>query len=812
MSTDHNRIKVADLEINEPNKTLITNDNGELEFSDITGGSQNLQQTLDNGPSANFDGDGSSSVVLGGGTPFNRYAFMSMQSAGGASDTNSSSIFLDKLNLRMEQGTNSAKSTLYIESGILKLTQSSSYSNRTNFIFDTPIAQTTLKLPAKSTGNYTLATTSDINAIDLDKVVQNGYLSRYPFGVGVHGISPFNNLVMNDGLQVTRFPEFGGGTVILHLLDTRTTRPDNGFSHFYLPAKAEGFYTLATLDDIAGGVGSQNLQSVLDTENSAEGSIVLTHGNKTVEMSPGDLSINMSNGTGQPSFSLTTSSSMYYTTADKAILLDFNRASTGTASFGYPDKPTGSYTLATLDDIISTTPTLDQVLEAGDTATDKNFEIKSTAGSGNEEVFIDGQHIVVSNFDLQKQLGMGYNYISSNDNSTKSNTLNFDRSTIGYSSYYFPEKPTGTYTLATLDDIPTIVPSSATVSGIVNNTLLQELGGVDKTINGVRIGKGNSTGADNTVLGFNSQTVSTTAAENTSAGFESLRDVTTGGWNSAFGVASLRANTTATQNTAFGYATLRANTTGSINSAFGSLALMSNTIGTQNLGMGAASLGANIDGNYNLAMGALAGRYITNSSMNTLVGAAAGGGTGSNFNKNTAIGYLSQGGPNNTGTNNITIGYESGYNITTGSYNIILGTFPSNPFNVSTGNYNTVINPVFGTTQAVTTGSNNVVIGSAAVSNNLTNSVVISDNNGAIALFKASNNTLTANTQTNALITSDTTGKAILTKEYLAARIGTAAPTSSADSGTAGEIRLASGYVYWYVAGTGWLRSAGATF
>ncbi|BDU25095.1 hypothetical protein [Flavobacterium sp. GSB-24] len=36
MDTNHNRIKVADLEINQPDKILSTNSNGELEFSDIT--------------------------------------------------------------------------------------------------------------------------------------------------------------------------------------------------------------------------------------------------------------------------------------------------------------------------------------------------------------------------------------------------------------------------------------------------------------------------------------------------------------------------------------------------------------------------------------------------------------------------------------------------------------------------------------------------------------------------------------------------------------------------------------------------------
>lgn len=36
MSTNHNRIKVADLETNQPNKILKTNLNGELEFSDVS--------------------------------------------------------------------------------------------------------------------------------------------------------------------------------------------------------------------------------------------------------------------------------------------------------------------------------------------------------------------------------------------------------------------------------------------------------------------------------------------------------------------------------------------------------------------------------------------------------------------------------------------------------------------------------------------------------------------------------------------------------------------------------------------------------
>lgn len=36
MSTNYNRIKVSDLETNQPNKTLTTNENGELQFSTIS--------------------------------------------------------------------------------------------------------------------------------------------------------------------------------------------------------------------------------------------------------------------------------------------------------------------------------------------------------------------------------------------------------------------------------------------------------------------------------------------------------------------------------------------------------------------------------------------------------------------------------------------------------------------------------------------------------------------------------------------------------------------------------------------------------
>ena len=59
MSIDHNRIKVADLEKNVPNKILITNSNGELEFTDNINVSITLpNKTISRNPPSGIPGEG----------------------------------------------------------------------------------------------------------------------------------------------------------------------------------------------------------------------------------------------------------------------------------------------------------------------------------------------------------------------------------------------------------------------------------------------------------------------------------------------------------------------------------------------------------------------------------------------------------------------------------------------------------------------------------------------------------------------------------------------------------------------------------
>ncbi len=191
-------------------------------------------------------------------------------------------------------------------------------------------------------------------------------------------------------------------------------------------------------------------------------------------------------------------------------------------------------------------------------------------------------------------------------------------------------------------------PVSAITAGIVNNVSLQELGGVDKTINGVRIGKGNSNLSSNTVLGYNS-----------------LLNNTTGRYATAVGASSLSLNTTGDQNTALGYTSLYRNSTGSNNIAIGSSALYTNESGTNNTAVGTGALAGNttqtsLSNARNTAIGCGAGLAIRTGSDNVLIGGDNPLATNSglmNGNKNVEIGKLNN--LHQTGDNNVLIGWAN---------------------------------------------------------------------------------------------------------------------------------------------------------
>jgi hypothetical protein len=229
---------------------------------------------------------------------------------------------------------------------------------------------------------------------------------------------------------------------------------------------------------------------------------------------------------------------------------------------------------------------------------------------------------------------------------------------------------------------------------------------LDANINGLTVGKGGGNVASNTVLGSGA-----------------LAANTTGDFNVAIGTNVLTASTTQGQNVAVGRASMQL-ATPTLSVAIGTNAMISAGSGTLTVAVGQDAL-----------------RNSSASSRTTAIGSSSAYNTSGNFN--TAIGnealYSNTSGVNQvalgmrslyfaTGGNNIGIGYNGGYDITTGTYNTIIGTG-------SAGN-------------GITTGSFNTIIGSqiTGLSSSLSNTIILADGQGNQRLYINSSGNVGINT------------------------------------------------------------------
>lgn len=181
-------------------------------------------------------------------------------------------------------------------------------------------------------------------------------------------------------------------------------------------------------------------------------------------------------------------------------------------------------------------------------------------------------------------------------------------------------------------------------------------------------------GLYNTGVGYQSLTSNTTGPSNSAVGYDSLYSNTTGNDNSALGVQSLYSNTTGHESSALGSYSLYSNTTGYENSAMGVSSLDRNTTGFHNSAVGHSSLYSNTTGANNSALGSYSLWYNTSATSTVAVGFEAAQGV-ANYNNQGGVYVGYQAGElAATGSNyNTFLGYQTGYNLTTGSYNIALG-------------------------------------------------------------------------------------------------------------------------------------------
>lgn len=273
-----------------------------------------------------------------------------------------------------------------------------------------------------------------------------------------------------------------------------------------------------------------------------------------------------------------------------------------------------------------------------------------------------------------------------------------------------------------------------TLTGLRNTSVgSQALTAITSGSNNTAIGRAalgsNTSGGSNTAIGANTLNVNTTGGDNTAVGLNALNANTTGGSNTAVGPRALDANTTGSNNVAVGAdalgantdgdasvavgnESLIANTSGVFNNALGDGALGANTTGFRNNGFGRRALQQNVDGHNNSAFGNQALANNTTSTQNTAIGSFAGQGAGATYTNTGGVyagfqsGFLLE-----TGSDyNTLIGYQAGYDITTGTNNLILGAHTTTGVSITTGSNNILLG--FGVRNGLTaTDSNQLNIG-----------------------------------------------------------------------------------------------------
>lgn len=221
----------------------------------------------------------------------------------------------------------------------------------------------------------------------------------------------------------------------------------------------------------------------------------------------------------------------------------------------------------------------------------------------------------------------------------------------------------------------------------------------DATINGITVGEGNYANGFNTAIGRDALASNVSGSRNFAGGTSSLSALTSGsdnisigqysmgfadncGGNVSIGRSVMTNSDGANDNTIQGYQAGTSITSGDANCYSGRDAGRSTTSGSYNSGFGNSALRNLTTKVYCSGLGRDAG-YNCNGTGVTAIGAFSLYGASGIYtsNYNTGLGY--QAGYNLTGSssyNNTFIGYRSGFYMTTGHYNAILGGFQGSGF------------------------------------------------------------------------------------------------------------------------------------
>lgn len=189
----------------------------------------------------------------------------------------------------------------------------------------------------------------------------------------------------------------------------------------------------------------------------------------------------------------------------------------------------------------------------------------------------------------------------------------------------------------------------------------------------------------------------------------------------AVGVGAGRVNTGGNDSSFFGASAGYANTSGALNTFVGSFSGYSNTNASGNTFVGASAGYSNVSGGYNTALGntagyanttghnsvmvgSNAGRFTQTGSANTLLGVQAAYGSASNsFSSSTVVGYRAGYSMAGGANENVLLGFDAGYDVTTGTGNIVIGPGQDTSVPAASGELN-IGGVLFGNLSAKTVG------------------------------------------------------------------------------------------------------------
>jgi trimeric autotransporter adhesin len=210
-------------------------------------------------------------------------------------------------------------------------------------------------------------------------------------------------------------------------------------------------------------------------------------------------------------------------------------------------------------------------------------------------------------------------------------------------------------------------------------------------------------------LNINGKIILSNAVEtNLGIGYKALHSNIDGSKNTAFGYNALTANTDGSYNTAVGYKALTDNTTGYNNIALGTFVLNNNTTGYDNVAIGYNALGSNIDSFRNIAIGKKA-----------LYNLKTKGDGEYDTQQNLAVGWASLR-DLTTGRFNVSLGTSAGLGIIEGEKNTFIGA--STDIDISNNSYNNSCAIGY---EAKITASNQIVLGNDDVNELKTNANII---------------------------------------------------------------------------------------